>query len=306
MTYNENLESYLSQISQGIRGWDQRNVLCMPHHGEFGWYCNTYVRKVNQIKADNLVVVCPESHKVYFPNATEFYHDYDEEEDILPFSDKRNKGRKVCGGNWAFYRAFELTQRIIKENPKWEDYHLWRPQSSGLYEFGMDPAYLPDFKPKVKVEVDLVLSVRDLGDHHAFRNSQVQKSHIDQLKEKLPWLRIGIVGTEKGTQDMDVNEYSFKYDDPEDAAVSMLQNCGLAFVENTGVMHLASLCNAPTLVYSPMDMLVGMAARYRTKNTFFRFIRHEGDLDPGLLDFVSSYFEGLPRNVLKKKHYIPF
>lgn len=274
-----------------------RNIIIPPYGGEFGWFCSHWVRQVAQIKADSLIVCCKKDDEIFYPNATEFYSDYDN----TVWPELPQGMGKV--GVWG--EQGKILEKVLSENPQWRNYTIFRPSKG--WEYAMDLNHAVDLTSELDIHVDLVISARNCSFKGArskktFTNIDVDTLPLDEL-QKLG-ITIGLIGTKDSTVDLpnvDIKSYSF--DKPNHASVSMMQNCKLAMVQNTGVMHLASLCDSPTVVFGKHKThMVEWAARQRSSKSFFRYMGGELNDRDSIYSYVKKYFEDLTQNKLKK-HY---
>ena len=287
-----------SENSWGSFYEDQpRNIIIPPYGGEFGWFCSHWVRQVNQIKADSLIVCCKKDEEIFYPNATDFYSDYDNT--VWP------ELPQGMGKEFVWEEQNKILEKALLEKPHWRDYIIFRPSKG--WEYSMDLNHPVTLTPDLDIKVDLVLSARNCVADGArskktFTNIDVDTLPLDELQEL--GITIGLIGTIDGTLDLpNVSIKSYSFDKPNHASVSMMQNCKLALVQNTGVMHLASLCDSPTVVFGRHKThMVEWAARQRSSKSFFRYMGGELNDKNSIYNYVKKYFEDLPEKRLNK-HY---
>ena len=169
----------------------------------------------------------------------------------------------------------------------------------------MDLNHQMKLTPSIDVEVDLVISARHVEYEDIHVSSKKTKTNINPdtlpLKElRELGIKIGLIGLPSETLDLDdVDVKSYDFPERNDAAISMMQNCKLALLQNSGPMHLASLCNAPTVVFGIDKVhMVNWAARQRSPHSFFRY--HGGRLNSkdAIYDYVKDYFDSLPEKTM--------
>lgn len=285
-----------SENSWGSFYEDQpRNIIIPPYGGEFGWFCSHWVRQVAQIKADSLIVCCKKDEEIFYPNATEFYDDYNNS--VWP------ELPQGLGKKCVWKEQNKILEKVLSEKSQWRDYTIFRPSKG--WEYSMDLNYPVNLTTDLDIKVDLVISARNCTVKGArakktFTNIDVGTLPLDELQEL--GITIGVIGTPESTLDLpNVAIKSYSFDKPNHASVSMMQNCKLALVQNTGIMHLASLCDSPTVVFgNHKTHMVEWAARQRSSKSFFRYMGGELNDKNSIYKYVKKYFEELPEKKLNK------
>ena len=250
-------------LSHDAIGVISDKIVAAPYAGEFGWLTSMALRQFDIHPAKEKIVCCPESHKVFYPNATGFHHDYN----------FNISGRKGQGGWHNRTLAVKIAQEFIDSNPKYSDYKVWYPKKGNCWNDGKMFRHEPKFTPKPQCDpVDVVFSYRKRKMASCKNTSpKLYKHTLRMLKNR--GYTTGIVGAKSSSGETENIDYrAWDYDNEDDATVEMMQNAKLVIATNTGIAHLAILLGVPLmLVHSPLPQpaMVCFMEVSRNPNVFF-------------------------------------
>lgn len=273
--------NYETLASEAI-GVEHDNIIAAPFAGEFGWLTGQVLRSFDLHKAKNKIVCCPETHKVFYPSATGFHHDYELE-----------VKQRVGLGKWfARLDSTKIAHDFMVSDSKYSDYKIWYHKKTNAWK---DPEVLrhrPKFTPKTQCDpVDVVFSHRNRK-YQSHRNisPSLYTDTLKTLKDK--GYTTGIVGSKSSSSSMDLIDYrSWDYDNEDDATVEMMQKAKLVVSTNTGIAHLAILLGVPLMLIHETDMpMVCFMEISREPDVFFHKL-HKDEFKPFGKYYITNYLE---------------
>ena len=236
------------------RGSDKTTVF-LPNYGEFGSTIHKLIKLVYFFDCPKKIVCCRKGEEAYFPNADDFYYDWED------FVEEKHK--------WGFFTKRSLTG--IEKNHRYREYKnlLTQDVNNIKKALGEDCNYIPlwtfkhtpifekyhshfvfDFKPikKQGAKADVVISPRNRSSRQE-NNFLEWDGIINVLNEN--GYSVGCVGSKNQSLNLSQSRVnSWDYDDNASAVIELFSNCKLYLGLDTGVSHLAAFMSIPMIVFS--------------------------------------------------------
>lgn len=226
-------------------------VVFLPNHGEFGATIDKLIKIVSYKQSPHKVVCCKKGEESLFPDANEFYYDWDDfvEDEykwgLFAQPRKKNPNRHKHKENLSL--EFEKIKKHFGD--KFAYIHMWPFSRDDVFS-KYSHLFRVELKSKLNEikKVNVVISPR-------LRSSRPENNFLGwdyvckRLKDK--GYSIGCVGSANGSMKIKESSInSWDYGDNSSACISMLKNCDLYLGLDTGVSHLASMISCPIIVFS--------------------------------------------------------
>ena len=225
-----------------------RPVVFLPNYGEFGSTVVKLIKIVHFVNAPKKIVCCKKGEECYFPNANEFFYEWDD------FVEDEHK--------WGFFtkkspRHSTYKKMLSKDFEKIKNHFGDQCHYIHLWKFNIDKIFNKyhhyfTFKlcPKIKnnISADVIISPRNKMSRK--ENNFLQwEQIISELNKKS--YTVGCVGSKDQSITLKNNYInSWDYEDNSSAVIELLSNCKLYLGLDTGVSHLAAFMSVPMIVFS--------------------------------------------------------
>ena len=217
----------------------EMNKVCfLPWSGEFGWYLMVHVRRVHKHNADYKIVCCAPGEECLYPTANEFYH----YTDFTPDCQKRH-GKPISQQDAAEIKSY-FKQRGDR-GITYIDAAFDRKGSQYRYEaVQVQPA--PQTARNIKTDILVAPRLR-AGLDEDRRNLGYWDDIVRALADK--GHKVGLIGSKELSYDINIDGVVRSWDisDTVDCIVDMMYNTGMVISSNSGMAHLAILCQTVPL-----------------------------------------------------------
>ncbi len=220
-----------------------RRVIFLPHLGEFGWFIARCIRRIHQYAADEKIVCCEKGQEVYFPSASGFVYDW---EQPVPEHDRRG-----IGNQYECHAPIKkLKERLHAEFPEHEVISNETLSTFGKFPDAKEWSQTFPLNPtKRGLKTDLVFGARNRAKVETVQNWDGWPKLADAV------ISVGhsfaVIGKRGSTRELPgAKHHSWDFDDAS-ADVELLQNCRLYVGGNSGVTHLATFLQVPTIAACP-------------------------------------------------------
>jgi hypothetical protein len=262
-------------------------IVVLPHLGEFGWLIMTHIRYFNRLQAREKIAVCQPGHECLFPSATGFFTDW---QNPIPDKSRCRDGKYGDGQvKSQFYRS--LKNLLAKSFPT---SNIIEPQYDCHWHMSDGEGY--KFKPIVECRlpiVDVVVSPR-MRDFEPSRNWQHWPMIIDKIRSA--GFPVGIAGQKATTFPCGADAFAWDHPEGDTAgSLDMLLRSRLYVGTDSGVTHLAALCDVPTIIVKPpVDHNERGPLQRANKSGFFKVVEAWDNPDRFIAEVLDSLHPPLP------------
>lgn len=236
------------------QGSDKTTVF-LPNYGEFGSTIHKLIKLVYFFDCPRKIVCCRKGEEAYFPNADDFFYDWEsfvEEKYKWGFFTKK---RLTGIGKNHRYREYQnlLTQdvnnikNVLGENLNYIP--LWTLKKTPIFE-KYHRHFTFDLKPikEQGAKADIIISPRNRSSRQENNFLEWDKI-ISVLNER--GYSVGCVGSKNQSLHLPQSRAnSWEYADNASAVIELLSSCKLYLGLDTGVSHLAAFMSIPMIVFS--------------------------------------------------------
>lgn len=220
----------------GLGDYSPKNkyVCFLPFRGEFGWYIQTFVKRIHGYNHNNKIVCTKRGHECLFPSAQQFYYDWQDVEDKSKAGILTNTDEEI------------LKKKII-EHMQTDDIYFLSPAETGWEEKESlsNKIFIPQSLHNLGLKADVVIAPRNrVIDAHRNWTQDRWQTVVDELKQQN--ITVGMCGTKNTSFPLENIVYkSYEHIDV-DSDVELINNAKLVIVQESGLQYLSFLCQKPT------------------------------------------------------------
>lgn len=211
-------------------------VCFLPFRGEFGWYIQTFVKRVQGYYHDNKIVCTKVGHECLFPSAQKFYYEWQDVSDGVKAGISTNEDEDVLKEKIRNSFGTDDIHFLSTSETSWEE-------KESLASYTFVPKSLHNFG----LSVDVVIAPRNRT-MDPFRNWTQANWQIvvDELVKNN--ITVGVCGARETCFSLENTSYkSFDHIDV-DSDVELLTNAKLVVCQESGISYLSYLCKKPTFI----------------------------------------------------------
>jgi len=255
----EKVKTKIPVLEQIKRGSEKPTVFA-PFMGEFGFFINTYLRYIHYFKSPKKIVCCRQGEESLFPSADEFFYDWHDFRD-----DKDKLGANIPARDKQYRAIYDgLRKNFV-------NHHIQEVGHEISYRFvQFMPIPIEHFCEDIKCDVIIGPRNRARDEQRNYPKEKWQKIVNAIISNGFS---VGVIGQESTSYNLSgVSKYSWNYDRPIDAMLSMLRNCRLFIGTDTGTSHVATMCNCPMIIFRKQDWSTDFVPYMKQQNDNLMFM----------------------------------
>lgn len=249
----------------------------LPFRGEFGWYIQTFVKRVQGYNHPNKIVCTKLGHECLFPTAQNFYYDWQDVKDgtkagITTNEDEDILKRKII----EIYGTDDITFLSPKQT-SWEE-------KASLASC----VFIPQSLHNLGLKTDIVIAPRNrtMDPHRNWKQENWQLV-VDELVGRN--YTVGVCGARETSFPLEkISHCSYHHIDV-DSDVEMMNNAKLIICQESGLLYLSFLCCRPTFV---IDHYLHDSDQHRNLSIPFKTIPYTWGNPMTLVEETLRFLEG--------------
>lgn len=209
-------------------------VCFLPFRGEFGWYIQTFVKRIHGYNHDNKIVCTKRGHECLFPTVSSFYYDWQDVNDNTKAGILTNTDDDVVKAKIIEFVGSDDIYFITPSEMNWDE-----------KESLANNTFIPQSIHKLGLKTDIVIAPRNRTiDAHRNWFKDSWQLVVNELTAKN--ITVSICGGKETSFQLDnILHRSFDHIDV-DSDVELLNNAKLVIVQESGLQYLSFLCERPT------------------------------------------------------------
>lgn len=206
----------------------------LPWSGEFGWYIMIHVRRFHALKGYK-IAVCDYGEECLYPTADEIYH----------FTDTTPDEVKRYGRPIPSILLRDIKRQIVSKHKDIEFIHAAFERKLSKYK---KISFKPDSLKKRGIKTDILIAPRFRHGRYESMNYQWWPDIANDLLND--GYITALIGKEETSYPIYDNRLlkSWEIEDNVDCIVDLINNTGVVITSNSGIAHLAILCQAPLVM----------------------------------------------------------
>jgi hypothetical protein len=235
-------------------------VCFLPFIGEFGWYIQTFVKRIHGYNHSNKIVCTKKGHECLFPSAQQFYYDWKDVDDNIKMGILSNIDENVVKNKIIDYMQTDDIFFLSPSETSWEE-----------KETLANITFIPQSLHNLGLKTDVVIAPRNRV-VDARRNDKQENWQIlvNELLQKN--ISVGVCGAANSSFNLDnIKHKSYDHIDV-DSDVELINNAKLAIVHESGMQYLSFLCEKPTFC---IDHYLGESSNlHRKPSVIFKELKY--------------------------------
>jgi len=227
-------EKFNKVLGLGLYQPPHKYVCFLPFRGEFGWYIQTFVKRIQGYNHLNKIVCTKKGHECLFPSAQQFYYEWQDIADSIKMGIITNTDEDI------------LKKKII-EYIDTDDIFFLSPSETGWAEKESlaNIKFIPQSLSNLGLKTDIVIAPRNRTvDRHRNATQEQWQTLVDQLSQKN--ISVGVCGNTNTSFNLNnIKHKSYDHIDV-DSDVELINNAKLIIVHESGMQYLSFLCEKPT------------------------------------------------------------
>lgn len=214
-------------------------ICFLPFRGEFGWYIQTFVKRVHGYNHSNKIVCTKQGHECLFPTATSFFYEWKD----IPDNQKAGVLADISD-------IPEIQTRVLEyfKLSRDEVTFLYSTESAWEEKLSLaDISFIPNPKNLFGLNVDIVITPRNRQiDSQRNWTRENWQYLIDKLVTR--GFTVGVCGARDSSFQLhNIKHYSYDYLDVN-SDVELMLNAKAIVTQESGLLYLAFLCEKPIFV----------------------------------------------------------
>jgi hypothetical protein len=213
----------------------QNKYVCfLPFRGEFGWYIQTFVKRIHGYNHHNKIVCTKRGHECLFPSAQRFYYDWQDADDTIKAGILSNTDEDLLKKNIIDYMQTEDIFFLSPSETSWAE-----------KESLANITFIPQSLHNLGLKTDVVIAPRNrMIDAHRNATQTSWQTLVNELVQQN--ISVGVCGAANSSFNLvNIKHKAYEHIDV-DSDVELINNAKLIIVHESGMQYLSFLCERPT------------------------------------------------------------